>query len=256
MARQKLVVLDAGHGGRDPGASYFGRQEKNDALNLTLEVGKVLQGQNVRVLYTRVDDTYDTPFEKAEMANRSNADYFISIHRNGMPTPPTGSGAESLVFENTGTANLLAENINSALEEVGFANLGIIERPGLVVLRRTRMPAVLVEVGFIDNEADNLFFDRNFEAIAEGIAKGIMAAIDAEETALPEYYQIQTGAYRDQELAQQMLEKLQDEGFPAFLVYEDDYYKVRVGAFLSLDNAARMEQNLRNYGYNTFMVRA
>lgn len=254
MAKRKIIILDAGHGGSDPGASYQGRREKDDTLNLALAVGKALQDQDVKVLYTRVDDTYDTPFEKAAMANQVNADYFISIHRNAMPTPGTGSGAESLVFENAGVPGMMAENINSALEEVGFANLGIIERPGLVILRRTNMPAILVEVGFIDNEADNHFFDRNFEDIAKAIAGGIMKTIEEEEATPPEYYQVQTGAFRNRELADQMLEQLQSEGFPAFLVYDDDYYKVRVGAFLSLDNAAQMERNLRDYGYNTFIV--
>nr|WP_252198617.1 N-acetylmuramoyl-L-alanine amidase [Clostridium sp. MCC353] len=248
--------MDAGHGGSDPGASYNGRREKDDTLNLALAVGKALQDQDVNVLYTRVDDTYDTPFEKAAMANKAEADYFISLHRNAMTAPGTGSGAESLVFENAGAARMLAENINSALEEVGFSNLGIIERPGLVILRRTKMPSVLVEVGFIDNEADNRFFDRRFDDIAKAVAAGIMKTIEEEEAAPPEYYQIQTGAFRNRELADQMLEQLQSEGFPAFLVYEDDFYKVRVGAFLSLDNAAQMEKALRDYGYNTFIVYA
>lgn len=255
MAEIKTVAIDAGHGGSDPGATYYGRQEKNDALSLALAVGNILSQEGVNVVYTRVDDTYDTPFEKAAIANQSGADYFVSIHRNAMPTPNTASGVESLVYENTGVPAMMAENINAALQEVGFTNLGIIERPGLVVLRRTEMPSALVEVGFIDNEADNSFFDRNSQAIAEAIANGVLATIKQEEEARPEYFQVQTGAYRIKALAEQQLNQLISQGFPAFLVYEDGYYKVRVGAFLNLDYAVQMERNLRDYGYNTFIVK-
>lgn len=256
MAERKKVILDAGHGGSDPGATYYGRQEKNDTLNLAFEVGYILSQEGVDVAYTRVDDTYDTPFEKASIANQSGADYFVSLHRNAMPTPNTASGIESLVYENTGVPAMMAENINAALQEVGFTNLGVVERPGLVVLRRTRMPAVLVEAGFIDNEADNQFFDRNFKAIAEAIAHGILVTMEEEEAAQPEYYQVQTGSFRNRELAERQLARLQSQGFPAFMVYENGLYKVRVGAFLSLDHASRMERNLRNYGYNTFIVKS
>ncbi len=62
-------------------------------------------------MYTRTTDVYDRPQEKAEIANRSGADLFVSIHRNAMPVPGTGSGASVLVYEDSGTAAVLAENI-------------------------------------------------------------------------------------------------------------------------------------------------
>ena len=94
------------------------------------------------MLYTRVNDVFDTPLEKAQMGNQSGADYFISIHRNAMPIPGSASGAEVLVYEDEGVPALLAENISRNLTEAGFADLGVKERPGLIVLRRTQMPAV------------------------------------------------------------------------------------------------------------------
>ncbi len=138
MAERKIVVIDAGHGGADPGAKFEGRQEKDDALRLALAVGKILSENGVDVRYTRTDDTYNTPLEKATMANEAGADYFVSIHRNAMPIPGSASGVMSLVFENKGVPAQLANNINEELANTGFANLGIIERPGLVVLRRPR----------------------------------------------------------------------------------------------------------------------
>ncbi|MGN0157701.1 MAG: N-acetylmuramoyl-L-alanine amidase [Brotaphodocola sp.] len=254
MADNRKIIIDAGHGGEEPGATYQGRQEKNDTLRLALAVGQILSDHGMEVVYTRVTDTYQTPFEKAQIANLSNSDYFLSIHRNAMPVPGTGSGFESLVYENTGVPAMMAENINRELERTGWSNLGVIERPGLIVLRKTLMPAVLVEAGFIDNEADNRFFDEHFDQIAEAIAMGVLNTVKEEE-AIPEYYQVQVGAYQDRELAQELLEELQGQGFPAFMIVEDGWNKVRVGAYLNLDNAVWMEQNLRALGYPTMIVR-
>ena len=145
------VFIDAGHGGADPGAVYQGRQEKDDNLDIALEVGRLLSEAGIDVVYSRTDDRYDSPFEKAMFGNNSNADLFVSIHRNAMPTPGSASGVETLVYSDRGLAREVARNINTNLEQVGFVNRGVIERPNLVVLKRTRMPAVLVEVGFIDS---------------------------------------------------------------------------------------------------------
>lgn len=255
MTESKRIVIDAGHGGIESGAVFGTRQEKDDNLRLALAVGQILSQGGQQVGYTRVTDVYQSPFEKAEMANNAEADYFVSLHRNMMPVPGTASGAGTLVYENSGAAGAMAANINTELEKVGFVNLGIAQRPGVIVLCQTRMPAVLVEAGYIDNDNDNQFFDENFQQIAEAIAKGILATIEQEEEP-PEYYQIQVGAFHNQDYADQQLRQLRSQGFPAFTVVEDGFFKVRAGAFLNVDNAARMEQVLRNMGYTTFMVKA
>ena len=91
------IMLDAGHGGRDPGAVYNGRQEKDDNLRLVLAIGEILQNNGFDVLYTRTTDVYQTPLEKAREANNAGVDYFVSIHRNSFPTDNVVSGVESLV---------------------------------------------------------------------------------------------------------------------------------------------------------------
>ena len=141
------IMLDAGHGGYDSGAVYGDRYEKNDTLSLVLAVGTILENNGVDVLYTRTTDVYQSPNEKAGIANRSDADYFISIHRNSSPDPNTYSGVETLVYRDSGIPAVFAQNINNELARIGFANLGTEERPNLAVLRGTRMPAALVEVG-------------------------------------------------------------------------------------------------------------
>lgn len=301
MAQYKIAV-DAGHGGSDYGATYNGRAEKDDNLKLALAVGDILEKNGIDVVYTRTTDEYETPFKKATDANDAKADYFVSIHRNSSPTPNQYTGVETLVYNNSGIKSQMAANINSELEKAGFKNLGITERPNLVVLKRTKMPAVLVEAGFINNDKDNETFDKNFNQIANGIADGILNTLgitpkndtstwaassevptvksdSAENTEImptnqnkkpslpsmpacgcdndmtPEpLYRVQVGAYRNKDNADRMLNSLLVEGFPAFIIYEDDYYKVQVGAFIQLSNAIKMEQKLRKFRYSTYIV--
>lgn len=255
MADTKRVIIDAGHGGDEPGAIFNGRREKDDTLRLALAIGQILENNGVDVMYTRTTDVYDTPLEKANIANQSGADYFVSIHRNAMPIPGTGSGATVLVYQDAGVPAMLAENIQRNLVEAGFNDLGIQERPGLIVLRRTQMPAVLVEAGFIDNPADNQFFDENFDQIAQAVADGILETIRQQQAMMPEYYQVQVGAFRSRMPADRLLNELQAKGLPAFIVYGDGLYKVRVGAYLNMDNAVQMERTLRSMGYPTVLVR-
>lgn len=171
------IALDAGHGGSDPGAVYKGRQEKDDTLDLTLAVGDILKKNGIDVYYTRTTDEYETPFKKATDANNSGADLFVSIHRNSSENPNQYSGVETLVYSDTGLKAEVAKNINNQLEDAGFKNLGVDERKNLVVLKRTKMPAVLVEVGFINNDKDNYLFDEEFDSIAQAIADGILESI-------------------------------------------------------------------------------
>ncbi len=254
MADMRRVVIDAGHGGREPGAIYNGRLEKDDTLRLALAVGQILSDNGVDVSYTRVTDIYQSPTEKAEMANRWDGDLFLSIHRNAMPVPGSASGIQSLIYEAGGEAERMAENINRQLVNMGWKDLGIVERPGLVVLRKTDMPAVLLEAGFIDNPADNQFFEQHFYQTAQAVADGVLETLRQEEEG-PEYYQIQVGVFRDRDAASRMVERLTQEGYPAFMVADDGLYKVRVGAYLDVDNAAWMEKTLRAAGYPTVMVK-
>lgn len=171
------IVLDAGHGGSDSGAVYGSRVEKDDVLALTLAVGDILERNGVSVIYTRTDDVYETPSQKAAEANAANADYFVSIHRNSTPVPNSYSGVETLVYNRYGDAYELAVNINEQLSRIGMNNLGINERKNLVVLRRTSMPAVLLEIGYVNTDADNAFFDARFDDIANAIARGILETL-------------------------------------------------------------------------------
>lgn len=172
-----LVVIDAGHGGSNPGAVYNGRQEKDDVLALAMAVGRILEQNGVNVYYTRTADIYESPFQKAMEGNAAGADYFVSIHRNSSPYPNQYTGVETLVYNRYGEAARLARNINERLVQVGYEDQGVNEQTDLVVLNRTEMPAVLVEAGFINTDADNRLFDERFDETARAIAEGILETI-------------------------------------------------------------------------------
>ena len=169
MAENIRIYLDAGHGGYDPGAVSAKREEEDDVLKLVLAVGKKLKEEysNVVVGYTRKSDIYESPSKKAQDANNFDADYFFSFHRNSGQS--SARGYESLVYENKGIVKELAAEFNDAMKDVGFKNRGTKVRTDLAVLRKTSMPAVLLEVGFISNKKDNKLFDDKFDLIVEKI---------------------------------------------------------------------------------------
>ena len=248
------IMIDAGHGGTDPGAVYKGRREKDDNLSLAMAVGKILKEDGINVLYTRKEDEYLSPFERARLANESKVDYFISFHRNSSPEVNHYNGVEVLVYDKSGIKYEMAQNIVGALGELGFREIGVQARPGLVVLRKTKMPALLIETGFINSDEDNILYDEKQKEIAQAIAGAILGTLDDQKGEVPLYYRVQTGVFRKRENADRMLYQLQDQGYPAYILLEGDFYKVQVGAFLQLDNAISMEQRLRDDGYSTLIV--
>lgn len=253
------IMLDAGHGGaRDPGAVYAGRQEKDDNLKLVLAIGEILQNNGINVEYTRTEDVYESPLQKAREANAAGVDFFVSIHRNSSPMPNQYMGVESLVYNLSGIKYEMAQNINAQLETVGFVNLGVKARPNLIVLRRTNMPAVLVEVGFINSDTDNRIFDENFDDIAQAIASGILDTLNGNTAPAPPEnrtgYRVQVGAFRNSIYAERLLRELTEQDFPAYIDDHGQFDRVQVGNYASLEEAAQMERRLKRAGYPTVIV--
>ena len=246
------IILDAGHGGYDNGASYQGRKEKDDTLRVTLAVGDELEREGYNVLYTRTEDRYDSPIEKAQIANRSGADYFISFHRNSSVTPNTYQGTQALVYEADSEAARLGKSINDELVEFGFKDLDVVERPGLVVLRRTEMPAVLMELGFINSTGDNQLFDQQFDEMVDAIVEGIRRALPL--AGQPRRYGVQVGLYQYESNADYMEEQLEDQGYSVEILWQDPYYAVVVGEVATLEEVAALQARLRQDGYDTLVV--
>lgn len=181
MKKNKYVIcLDAGHGGKDPGAVNGKRFEKDDVLKLVKRVGKILEANGVSVCYTRQKDIFMSPSEKAKHGNALKPDYFVSIHRNAAINKKA-TGAEVYVYsQGNDTKTVMAKNIQKNLVKVGFSNRGIKNKKLLTVLSKTTMPAMLLEVGFISNTEDNNLFDEKFYSIANAIARGIIEALGYE----------------------------------------------------------------------------
>lgn len=156
----KKVMIDAGHGGTDPGAVNGNRKEKDDALRLSLAVANYLsRNYDVKVCLTRKVDEFQSLTSRTSYANGMNVDLFVSFHRNSA-NDGEANGYESLICAKGGQAEVLANEFCRSMAPL--KNRGIKVRPELAVLRNTKMPAVLCEVGFISNDHDNMIFDNLF----------------------------------------------------------------------------------------------
>ena len=180
-----LVVIDAGHGGYDPGAKYKNElQEKDLNLDIALRLNKLLKDAGVETVMTRDKDVFVVLHERANIANRLNADLFISIHNNWIDIPSYG-GTMTLYYPSDDITEGLAGKRyaqvvqEELLKQLGTTDRKIIPRPNLVVLNSTEMPSVLAEIGFMSNESDRLkLITPEFkQSAAVGLCNGIMKAL-------------------------------------------------------------------------------
>lgn len=178
------VCLDPGHGGMDPGCDYNGRIESVDNWNLSLAIKQEMEAQGIEVVMTREDnDTKVFLKERVETANTSDADYFISIHRN----KGDGYGNETwMTASPSAVTEALTTNVHNALVAVGIqrdrgiktsAETG--ESSDYYVIGNTKMPACLLELGFINNEEDNRIFDANIQEYAKAITQAVLNTYEA-----------------------------------------------------------------------------
>jgi len=186
---ERVVVIDAGHGGYDPGAvGLSGRLEKDFNLDIALKLKERLSQDNrLRVFLTRDGDYFVDLYERARLANELKATLFVSIHANASGTNPDAAGIETLycptvavagsnAFTSRQFAEITQRRLTASLRNV---DRGIVERPNLVVLRRTDMPAILVETAFLTNAGDLLNLSRSAyrKNIAYAVADSINEAL-------------------------------------------------------------------------------
>ncbi len=196
----RRIVIDAGHGGRDPGAEVRALPaEKTLALDVARRVARALQAQGYEVAMTRTDDRFIDLEERAERANRARADLFVSIHFNSAkatevegietyaltPTwqPSTSrakldaSDREAVPGNRNDAWNVLAAYsiLGGALEATDAQDRGV-RRARFIVLRGLECPGVLVECGFVSNSGEaRKIADAGYrERLAQGIARGIV----------------------------------------------------------------------------------
>ncbi|MNJ39889.1 Sporulation-specific N-acetylmuramoyl-L-alanine amidase [compost metagenome] len=172
---RKVVVIDAGHGDQDNGTTgVSGKVEKDFNLTMALKVEELLKQEPlIDVVLTRHDDTYVTRPDRAKLANDLNADAFISIHANSVLNIPTANGTETYYFSEA--SKPLADVMHKHLIEATQLKDRKVKYNNYEVLRRSNMPAALLEVGFLSNaEEEALLFTENFQnRVAQGIVDGI-----------------------------------------------------------------------------------
>ena len=179
----KVLLLDAGHGGKDPGTSGNGMQEKNLNLTIAQKIAQKLQGSGIKVYMTRDSDVYPENSTRAKTAN-DIADLMVSIHMNS--GPETANGTETLyqVHANDNGARLTSKQLAEILQgkvvsATGNTNRGAKLWTDVLILNRTTVPSVIVEVIFITNTGDALkisnpaYQDQVAQAIADGIQEAV-----------------------------------------------------------------------------------
>ncbi|MCA0171324.1 N-acetylmuramoyl-L-alanine amidase [Bacillus sp. RAR_GA_16] len=261
-----LVVIDPGHGGSDPGATYKNFQEKNFNLAISQMVhDRLLSKYQVEVVLTRETDKTVELKKRTDLSNAIKADFFLSIHNNASG----GSGFETFIYNGqvpnetiqlqTTIHNKIADNI---LKKYKILDRGK-KRANFFVLRETKMNALLIEVLFVDNDQDlKLLTNPSFimdisSVIADATAQALKLPVKSkpiEDT----LYKVIAGSFRDRENAEEHLSKLIQKGFGGFIfstvVDKKTFYRVQVGAFREKNNAEDLVGKLTKAGFDSFIL--
>ncbi|MFD7520896.1 N-acetylmuramoyl-L-alanine amidase [Paenibacillus chitinolyticus] len=185
------VVVDPGHGGKDPGAiGVNGLNEKTVNLDISLKLRDELKKKGVDVVMTRADDRYLSLDERVQFTNAQNADVFVSVHANSNPSS-AANGSQVLYYDSrypqddypaspemealTPFSKLLAQKVlSSVLSQTGLKDQGLVPS-AVYVVRKGKIPSILVETGFLSNKkeadllADPAFRTKMAKAIADGV---------------------------------------------------------------------------------------
>ena len=186
---KRIVVIDAGHGGFDEGAlaDYGNKREKDYTLMVVKELKKILDNSNISAYYTRLDDSEISKKNRTKLANSIKADMLISIHCNYSDSGRnTAQGVESLYskrksgkewLSNKKLASLVAKNLS---ESTGMKNRGVKQREGLYLMHHSKVPATIIEIGYLNNKSDFKFVKtaKGRKKVAQGIYNAIEEAYD------------------------------------------------------------------------------
>ncbi|TMU87545.1 sporulation protein [Bacillus sp. BHET2] len=261
----KTIMIDPGHGGSDPGATYKGNVEKTLNLLTALAVRDYLLSHfNVNVMMTRTDDQSLSLTQRSNLANRTNPDFFLSIHHNA----GGGSGFESYVYNGSVPSQTLT--YQTIIHDEVMAGIkpsyNVLDRgkkrANFHVLRETKLPSLLLEILFIDNPADVVLLNNsNFRsatgaAIGKGVGKalGLPAKIVNEK----ELFKVIAGSFSDRENADIRVAELKQRGISSFIdsvvVSGTTFYRVQTGAFADRDNAENQVAALKKIGVEAFIL--
>lgn len=254
-------MIDPGHGGSDPGASYKGHEEKY--YNLLIALGLrdfLLKHYQVNVIMTRESDRELSLEERSRLANARGVDFFLSIHHNA----GGGTGFESYIYDGRVSNDMVSlqatihNEIVSSINKHSVVDRGK-KRANFHVLRETTMNALLVEVLFIDRDTDvALMQSPAFRSdVVSGLGKGVAKALalpDAQKAT----FKVIAGSFSDRKNAEERVEELAarkiDSFITSLLLDGKTYYRVQAGAFADRQNAENLVQTLKGYKIDAFLV--
>ncbi|SDY51588.1 N-acetylmuramoyl-L-alanine amidase [Tindallia californiensis] len=194
--RERLIVIDPGHGGKDPGATSptLGMTEKEVVLEVALEAEKLLQEAGFRTYMIRRDDTFVSLQDRASISNQMNAHLFVSVHANAAPRSDI-KGVETLYYPSENSPTDFRDNLRLAeifqeemVRTLNASSHRINARDRLYVLRETNMPAIITEIGFLTNpEEEKLLATTQYrKRAAEGIRNAVIRYVEETGTHLSE----------------------------------------------------------------------
>lgn len=186
----KIVVIDAGHGGGMPGATIQNQYEKDIDLAIVLQLKEIFEenaDSNIGVYYTREDDSNPSFEERVGLANKTDADIFISVHNNSIVSGKMSSiNGTAVMYDELkednghGTKELAQICVDEVSGILGSRNRGIINGNEIYIIRNSEVPVALIEVGFMTNQAelDALTSPEYQRKAAQGIYNAIMRAFE------------------------------------------------------------------------------
>ncbi|MFC7784113.1 N-acetylmuramoyl-L-alanine amidase [Rossellomorea sp. GCM10028870] len=259
----KTLMIDPGHGGLDPGATYRGFEEKVFNLSTARIVQNYLmENYKVNIIMTRTEDKTLSLSDRSTLANVSQPDFFLSIHHNA----GGGSGFESYVYSGSVPAqtfiyqNIIHDAVMTAIKPFNVVDRGK-KRDNFHVLRETNMPSLLVEVLFVDNPRDiSLLNNAEFRnAVAVAIARGIAKALELPPKSdnKKSLFKVIAGSFTERKNAENRVNELKKNSIESVIDIlsesSNTYYRVQAGAFAIRDNAESQVAKLKMFGIDSFI---
>ncbi len=261
----KLIVLDPGHGGQDPGAVFQRLHEKVVNLDIAKRVREYMEKEyEVKVMMTREGDSTVSLEARTNLANSVKADFFCSIHHNA----GGGTGFESYRFNGTNTFTsksktfqeiIHREVINVVTGKYNKRDRGL-KAANFHVLRETSMPSLLLEILFLDTTEDcALIQHESFKVdVSAAIGEGIAKALALPRKVTTDLYKVIAGSFKDRKNAEARLGFLQQKGISAFVVTTKlngaPYFRVQAGAFKERANAEKLVEQIKQLGAEAFIL--
>ena len=184
----KVIVVDAGHGSRAAGATKKGVMEKEINLQIVLQLKKLFDesDQNIKVYYTRTEDTNPTLMQRVELANLCDADLFISVHNNSSSSGNFSSlSGTQVMYSQSDDSELSSKKLaqiclDNVSDTLGSRKRGLLKGDNIYIIRSSEVPVALIEVGFMTNrdELENLVSEDYQQKAAQGIYNAVMEAFE------------------------------------------------------------------------------